>query len=160
MTIKPGDRMPDATFVIKTAFGKDDVKTDELFAGKTVVLFAVPGAFTPTCSKNHMPGFVRAADAIRDKGAATVACVAVNDHHVLKAWAHELGADGKILMLADGDGAFTRAIGMNAHMPGLGERSKRYSMIVVDGVVKTLNVEDKPGVNVSGAGTILTQLEA
>ena len=158
MTIKPGDRLPDASFTITTEDGKKNLTTAEVFAGKTVVLFAVPGAFTPTCSRNHMPGFVREADAIKAKGADTVACVAVNDHYVMKAWAQERGVGDKVLMLADGDCIFTRAIGMNEAMAGLGDRSRRYSMIVENGVVKTLNVEDKPGVNVSGADTILTQL--
>ena len=158
MTIKPGDRLPAATFAIKTEDGKKDVTTTDIFAGKTVVLFAVPGAFTPTCSRNHMPGFLQEADAIKAKGVDDIVCVAVNDHHVMKAWADSYGLGGKITVLADAEAQFTRAIGMLTPMPGLGERSKRYSMIVRDGVVKTLNVEDKPGVNVSGASTILTQL--
>lgn len=158
MTIKPGDRLPEAAFAIKTEDGKKAVTTDELFAGKTVVLFGLPGAFTPTCSKNHMPGFLREAGALKAKGADAIACVAVNDHHVMKAWAEANGIGDKIVMLADGDGVFTRAIGMNAAMEGMGERSRRYSMIVENGVVKTVNVEDKPGVNVSGPATILAQL--
>ncbi len=158
MTVKPGDRLPPSTFAIKTEDGKTDVTNGDVFAGKTVVLFAVPGAFTPTCSRNHMPGFLQEAVAIKAKGVDDIVCVAVNDHHVMKAWGDTYGLGGKITVLADGDGNFTRAIGMLMPMAGLGERSKRYSMIVKDGVVKTLNVEDKPGVNVSGASTILTQL--
>jgi peroxiredoxin len=158
MTIKPGDRLPAATFAIKTEDGKKDVTVEEVFGGKKVVLFAVPGAFTPTCHKNHMPGFVREAEAILAKGADAIACTAVNDHHVLKAWAEQQGADGKITMLADAEAQFARALGLSAHMPGLGERSRRYSMIVEDGVVKVLNVEEQPGVNVSGADVILRQL--
>ncbi len=158
MTIKPGDTLPAATFAIKTEDGKKDVTTDDIFAGKTVVLFAVPGAFTPTCSRNHMPGFLGDGDAIRARGVDDIVCVSVNDHFVMKAWGDTYGLDGKITLLADGDGKFTRALGLLAPMAGLGERSLRYSMIVKDGVVKTLNVEHKPGVNVSGASTILTQL--
>ena len=158
MTIKPGEKLPAATFAIKTEDGKKDVTTDEVFANKTVVLFAVPGAFTPTCSKNHMPGFLGEADAIRARGVDDIVCVAVNDHHVMKAWGDSYGLGGKITVLADGDGTFTRAIGLLAPMAGMGERSLRYSMIVENGTVKTLNVEDKSGVNVSGASTILTQL--
>lgn len=158
MSIKPGDRLPDAKFAIKTEDGKKDVTTDDIFAGRTVVLFGVPGAFTPTCSKNHMPGFLREAGAIKAKGADAIVCVAVNDHHVMKAWGESYGLEDKILLLADGDGNFTRAIGMNVATAGMGERSRRYSMIVENGTVKSVNVEDKPGVNVSGADTILAQL--
>ena len=160
MTIKPGERLPAAEFSVMTADGQQKLTTDQVFVGKKVVLFAVPGAFTPTCNRNHMPGFVKEFDAIVAKGADTVACTAVNDHHVMAAWAKASGAEGKILMLADGNGTFARALGLNTDLApsGMGERSRRYSMIVEDGVVKTLNVEDKPGVNVSGADTILTQL--
>jgi peroxiredoxin len=125
-----------------------------------VVLFAVPGAFTPTCSMNHLPGFVQNVAAIKAKGVDTVACVAVNDVFVMDAWGKASGANGNILMLADGNGDFARALGLEFDLTqaGLGKRSKRYSMIVDNGVVKALNVEDKPGVNVSGADTVLTQL--
>ncbi|MBI2717757.1 MAG: peroxiredoxin [Rhizobiales bacterium] len=160
MTIKPGDRLPAAEFTMMTGDGQQKLSTDVLFAGRKVVLFAVPGAFTPTCSNNHMPGFVRQAAAIKARGVDTIACTAVNDHHVMTAWGKATGADGKILMLADGNGDFARALGLNVDRreAGMGERSRRYSMIVEDGVVKTLNVEDKPGINVSGAETILAQL--
>jgi peroxiredoxin len=160
MTIKPGERLPAAEFPVLTADGQQKLTTDQVFAGKKVVLFALPGAFTPTCSRNHFPGFVKELDAIKAKGADTVACTSVNDHHVMAAWAKASGAEGKILMLADGNGAFARALGLNVDLTasGMGERSRRYSMIVENGVVKTLNVEDKPGVNVSGADTILAQL--
>jgi peroxiredoxin len=160
MTIKPGERLPAAEFSVMTADGQQKLTTDQVFAGKKVVFFAVPGAFTPTCNRNHMPGFVKEFDAIKAKGADTVACTAVNDHHVMAAWAKASGAEGKILMLADGNGTFARAVGLNTDLSasGMGERSRRYSMIVEDGVVKNLNVEDKPGVNVSGAETILAQL--
>jgi glutaredoxin/glutathione-dependent peroxiredoxin len=123
-----------------------------------VVLFGLPGAFTPTCSMNHLPGFIERAEAIRAKGVDTIACTAVNDVHVMKAWSKHSGADGKILMLGDGNVTFAKAIGLDVDIPGMGLRSKRYSMIVDNGVVKALNVEDKSGVNVSGADTILTQL--
>jgi len=160
MTIKIGDKLPAAEFVSYNADGQVKLSTDQLFAGKKVVLFAVPGAFTPTCSMNHMPGFVDNAEAIKAKGVDTIACTSVNDGHVMKAWAKASNADGKILMLADGNGDFAKAVGLDQDLsaPGMGLRSKRYSMLVEDGVVKQLNVEDKGGVNVSGADTILTQL--
>lgn len=160
MTIKPGDRLPATELRVMTADGQQKLMTDAIFAGRKVVLFAVPGAFTPTCSKNHMPGFVAAADAIKAKGVDTIACTSVNDVHVMTAWAKAMGAEDKIMMLADGNAAFARAVGLSADKTadGMGERSQRYSMIVEDGVVKTLNVEKQPGVNVSGADTILTQL--
>jgi peroxiredoxin len=160
MTIKPGDRLPAAEFVTMTADGQQKLSTEAVFAGRKVVLFAVPGAFTPTCSMNHLPGFLAQADAIRAKGVDTIACTAVNDVHVMNAWARASGADGKILMLADGNGTFANACGLSIDLTAvaMGTRSKRYAMIVEDGVVKSLNVEDKPGVNVSGADTILAQL--
>jgi glutaredoxin/glutathione-dependent peroxiredoxin len=158
--IKVGDRLPEAEFITMTADGTQKFTSGTVFAGRKVVLFAVPGAFTPTCSMNHMPGFVKEADAIKAKGVDTIACTAVNDVHVMNAWGRQSGADGKILMLADGNGAFAKAVGLEFDLTAhnMGHRSKRYSMIVEDGVVKALNVEDKPGVNVSGADTILNQL--
>lgn len=160
MTIKIGDKLPAADFAVMTADGQQKLTTDVVFGGRKVVLFAVPGAFTPTCSMNHLPGFVAAAEQIKAKGVDTIACVAVNDVHVMNAWGKHAGAEGKIMMLADGNGDFARATGLNVDLKpyGMGERSKRYSMIVENGVVKQLNVEDKSGVNVSGAETILTQL--
>ena len=160
MTIKIGDKLPAAEFAVMTADGQQKLTTDVVFGGRKVVLFAVPGAFTPTCSMNHLPGFVAAAEQIKAKGVDTIACVAVNDVHVMNAWGKHAGAEGKIMMLADGNGDFARATGLNVDLKpyGMGERSKRYSMIVENGVVKQLNVEDKSGVNVSGAETILTQL--
>jgi glutaredoxin/glutathione-dependent peroxiredoxin len=158
--IKVGDRLPEAEFITMTADGTQKFTSGTVFAGRKVVLFAVPGAFTPTCSMNHMPGFVKEAGAIKAKGVDTIACTAVNDVHVMNAWGRQSGADGKILMLADGNGAFAKAVGLEFDLTAhnMGHRSKRYSMIVEDGVVKALNVEDKPGVNVSGADTILNQL--
>jgi len=160
MTIKIGDKLPDAEFTTMTGDGQQKLSTDTIFTGRKVVLFAVPGAFTPTCSMNHLPGFVAAAEQIKAKGVDTIACVAVNDVHVMNAWGKHAGAEGKIMMLADGNGDFARATGLNVDLKpyGMGERSKRYSMIVENGVVKQLNVEDKSGVNVSGAETILTQI--
>jgi glutaredoxin/glutathione-dependent peroxiredoxin len=160
MTIKAGDRLPHAEFITMTADGQQKISTDVVFSGRKVVLFAVPGAFTPTCSMNHLPGFLKEAQAIKAKGVDTIACTSVNDAHVMNAWAKHSGADGKVLMLADGNGAFAKALGLNVDLnqAGMGERSRRYSMIVEDGVVKAVNVEDKPGVNVSGAETILQQL--
>jgi peroxiredoxin len=160
MTIKVGDKLPKAEFTTMTADGQQKLSTDAIFSGRKVVLFAVPGAFTPTCSMNHLPGFVQNVAAIKAKGIDTVACVAVNDVFVMDAWGKASGANGNIMMLADGNGDFARALGLEFDLTqaGLGKRSKRYSMIVDNGVVKALNVEDKPGVNVSGADTVLTQL--
>ncbi len=161
MTIAVGDRLPACTFKVRTADGLGDITTDELCAGKKVVLFAVPGAFTPTCSARHLPSFLEHLDALKAKGVATVACVAVNDAFVLDAWAKSQDAAGKILMLSDGNATFTKAIGMDFDGSGfgLGVRSKRYAMLVDDGVVKVLNVEASPGVmEVSGADKILAAL--
>jgi peroxiredoxin len=161
MTIAVGDRLPAATFKVRTADGLADMTTQELFAGKTVVLFAVPGAFTPTCTAKHMPSYLDHLDALKGKGVDTVACVAVNDAFVLNAWAKGLEADGKIVMLADGNASFTKALGLDfdGSGAGLGPRSKRYSMVVKDGVVKALNVEASPGVmEVSGADKLLSLL--
>lgn len=160
MTIAIGDKLPQVEFMTMTGDGQQKLSTDVVFAGRKVVLFAVPGAFTPTCSMNHLPGFLSHIDAIKAKGVDSVVCVTVNDVHVVNAWARHAGVDGKILMLADGNGQFARAIGLNVDLAaaGMGERSRRYSMIVENGVVKNLNVEEKSGVNVSGAETILEQL--
>ena len=160
MTIKAGDKMPSGSFGVMTDKGPGSMTSDELFNGKKIVLFSVPGAFTPTCSAKHLPGFIEHADAIKAKGVDSVVCVTVNDAHVVDAWAEHTGAKGKITMLADDNGAFTKAVGMNKFYPdsGMGERSRRYSLIVDNGVVRQINLEDKPGVNVSGADTILQQL--
>jgi glutaredoxin/glutathione-dependent peroxiredoxin len=158
--IKIGDKLPAADFMNKTADGPQKLSTDVVFAGRKVVLFGVPGAFTPTCSMNHLPGFLTDFDAIKAKGVDTIACVSVNDVHVMDAWGKQTGAQGKILMLADGNGEFARATGLDLdlNVAGMGLRNKRYSMIVENGVVKQLNIEDKSGVNISGADTILKQL--
>jgi glutaredoxin/glutathione-dependent peroxiredoxin len=160
MTIAIGDKLPQVEFLTMTGDGQQKVSTDVIFAGRKVVLFAVPGAFTPTCSMNHLPGFLNNVDAIKAKGVDTIACVSVNDVHVVNAWAKHAGVDGKIVMLADGNGEFARATGLmvDLSVAGMGMRSKRYSMIVDDGVVRNLNIENKSGVNVSGAETILEQL--
>jgi glutaredoxin/glutathione-dependent peroxiredoxin len=161
MPIAVGDKLPDATFKARTPDGLKDVTTQELTAGKKVVLFAVPGAFTPTCNAKHLPSYLENLDALKAKGVDTVACVAVNDAFVLDAWARQSGAEGKVMMLADGNGTFAKAVGLNFDGSGfgLGTRSKRYSMLVEDGVVKALNVEEAPGVmEVSGADRILASL--
>jgi len=161
MSIQAGDTLPDATFKTMTADGPADQSASDLFAGKTVVLFAVPGAFTPTCHLNHLPGFVEHADTILSKGVDTIAVVSVNDVFVMDAWAKASGAGDKILFLADGSADFTKAIGMelDASGFGMGVRSQRYAMIVKDGKVTTLNVEDAPGTaEVSGAAGILNAL--
>lgn len=161
MTIKVGDKLPNATFRVMTADGPKPKTTDELFKGKKVALFAVPGAFTPTCSNLHMPSFLNNAAAIKAKGVDTIAVTGVNDIFVLEAWKKSTGADGKVEFLSDGNGDFAKAIGMtfDGSAAGLGVRSKRYSMLVDDGVVKTLNVEDAPGqCSVSGGDALLKQL--
>lgn len=161
MTIAVGDRLPDATFKVMTADGAKEKTAAEVFDGRKVVLFAVPGAFTPACSNNHLPGFIENRDAILAKGVDEIAVVAVNDVHVMTAWARFTGGEGKILFLSDGSGNFARALDMEADLSaaGLGVRSKRYSMIVEDRVVKALNVEDSPGkTERSGAANILEQL--
>ncbi|HEX2841961.1 peroxiredoxin [Hyphomicrobium sp.] len=145
MTIKVGDKLPDAKFAVMGEGGPKPVSTRELFDGKTVVLFAVPGAFTPTCSEQHLPGFIGALDALKAKGVSTIACTAVNDVFVLNAWSKARGADG-ITMLADGNADFAKALGLNVDLTpfGLGTRSQRYAMIVEDGVVKYLAIENSP----------------
>lgn len=161
MTIQPGEKLPSATFKEKQADGPANVTTDELFAGKRVVLFAVPGAFTPTCSLNHLPGYLENRDAILSKGVDEIAVVSVNDHYVMGAWAKASGGEGKIRFLSDWDASFNKAIGLDKDLSGggLGVRSTRYSMLVEDGVVKSLNVEDNPGqATVSSAATMLEQI--
>ncbi|GES44466.1 peroxiredoxin [Rhizobium dioscoreae] len=161
MTIAIGDTLPAATFKEKTADGPVEISTEQLFAGKRVVLFAVPGAFTPTCSLNHLPGFLENRDAILAKDVDDIAVVSINDWHVMGAWAQSSGGLGKIHFLADWDGSFTKALGLDVDLSagGLGIRSKRYSMLVENGVVKTLNIEESPGqATVSGAAAMIEQL--
>lgn len=160
MAIKAGDRLPSATFTVMTAEGPKPRTTDEIFKGKKVVLFAVPGAFTPTCSNNHLPGFVKNAAAIKAKGIDTIAVTGVNDVFVMGAWKKASNAD-TIEFLADGSAMFAKALGLTADLTerGLGVRSQRYAMVVDDGVVKTLNVEDAPGkADVSGADNLMKSL--
>jgi peroxiredoxin len=160
MAISVGDKIPSVT--VKTmADGKmQNVTTDELFSGKKVVLFAVPGAFTPTCSMQHLPGFIEKAGDIRAKGVDTIACVSVNDAFVMDAWGKSVGADGKVLMLADGSALFAKAIGaeLDLNDKGLGLRSRRYAMLVDDGAVKAINLEEGGAFTVSSADDILAAL--
>jgi glutaredoxin/glutathione-dependent peroxiredoxin len=145
--IKVGDKLPAATFRVVTADGVKPITTDEVFKGKRVVLVGVPGAFTPTCHKNHVPGFVQQADAIRAKNVDTIAVTAVNDHWVMHNWSESSGGAGKLIFLADNNGEFAKAIGLDFDATGGlgGTRSKRYSMLVEDGAVKVLNVEPETG---------------
>ncbi len=161
MAIKVGDRLPEAKFRVMTTDGPGWKTTDDVFKGKKVVLFAVPGAFTPTCHRNHLPGFVQNAAAIKAKGVDTIAVTGINDVFVMDAWIKASGAEGKVEFLADGNGDFAKAIDMtiDGSGNGLGIRSKRYAMLVEDGVVKALNVEDMPGkAEVSSAENLLKQL--
>ena len=160
MAIKVGDRIPTVNLRYMGADGIKEISTDELFGGKKVVVFALPGAFTPTCSAKHLPGFVQHADQIRAKGVDAIACIAVNDAFVMDSWGKNQKVDGKVMMLADGNADFTRAVGleMDASGYGMGLRSQRYAMVVEDGVVRTLAVEDKPGLDVSAAEKILAKL--
>ena len=161
MTIATGTKLPDATLKTMTPDGAANVTTGDFFAGKKVVLFGVPGAFTPTCSMNHLPGFIENNDAMKAKGVDAIAVVAVNDVFVMNAWAKASGGDGKITFLADGSADFAKAVGLDMDMSkgGMGTRFKRFSMIVDDGVVTALNIEDSPGkAEVSGAARILEQL--
>ena len=158
--IKIGDTIPLMKLSAATSKGPHEVSTDEVFAGKKVVLFAVPGAFTPTCSARHMPGFLQNLDSLRAKGVDTVACIAVNDVFVMDAWAKELGIDGQITMLADGSGAFAKALGLELDLTarGLGIRSQRYAMVVENGRVTHLAVEPPGGFEVSKAESVLAVL--
>ena len=158
--IRIGDALPHVEFHVMTAEGKTKTTSDVIFAGRKVALFAVPGAFTGTCTKTHLPGYINALEDLKLAGISMVACTAVNDIDVLAAWSKQYGADGKITMLADGNGTFAKALGLEVDLSasGMGLRSRRYSMIIDNGVVRHLNVEEKPGVNVSGAETILSQL--
>jgi len=161
MAIKVGDSLPAD---IKLKEMKDgapkDVSAADIFKGKRVVLFAVPGAFTPTCSMKHLPGFVSDADKIRAKGVDDIVCVSVNDVFVMDAWGKASGAQGKVRMLADGNGDFTRAVGLelDASGFGMGRRSQRYGMVVRDGKVEQLHVEPGPGLNVCSAESMLSKL--
>ncbi len=161
MTIKVGDRVPDVRLKHMTPNGPAEISTAELFKGKTVALFALPGAFTPTCSAKHVPGFLGKSAELKAKGVDTIACLSVNDAFVMGAWGKDQKVEDKILMLADGSGDFTKAVGLSLDLTphGMGLRSKRYAMIVKDGVVKHLAVEENPGgLDVSSAEKTLAAL--
>jgi len=160
MTIKTGDRLPAGKFKTATADGLKDVSTAELFDGKTVVFFAVPGAFTPTCDAKHLPGYIEKASALRAKGVDTIACMSVNDVFVMKAWGKSAGADGTVQMLADGNGDYARALGLELDATGfgMGKRSQRFALIVKDGVATQVNVESGGDFKVSAAEYVLAQL--
>ena len=161
MTIKPGEHLPAATFRAVTADAAKPVTTDDVFKGRKVVLFGVPGAFTPTCHKNHLPGFLAHAAEIKARGVDAIAVTSINDAHVFKAWALETGAMGTIEFLADGNGEFAKAAGLtfDASAGGMGIRSLRYSMVVENGVVLALNIEDAPGkADISGAAALMKDL--
>ncbi|MDF1818171.1 MAG: peroxiredoxin [Immundisolibacteraceae bacterium] len=160
MAISAGDKVPSTTLMEMTAEGPGPVNSDELFNGKKVVLFAVPGAFTPLCSGQHLPGFIDNADAILAKGVDTIVCLSVNDAFVMGAWGEAQGASDKVRMVADGNGEFTAAMGleMDGSGFGLGTRSQRYAMIVDNGVISQLNVEEGRNFEASKAETILAAL--
>jgi len=160
MTIQVGDKIPEVTLAHMTESGPQPITTADIFAGKKVVLFAVPGAFTPTCSAKHLPGFVAHADAIRAKGVDTIACLSVNDAFVMDAWGKDQGVGDKVLMLADGSAAFTKAVDLVLDLTdrGFGVRSDRYAMIVEDGTVTALNREAPGAFEVSSAEAVLERL--
>ncbi len=160
MTIKVGERIPSGTLFHMTENGPEAITTDEIFAGKKVVLFALPGAFTPTCSAKHLPGFVAKAEEIKAKGVDTIACLSVNDAFVMGAWGKDQGVGDKVLMLADGIADFTKALGLELDLTprAMGLRSDRYAMIVDDGVVTLLNREEPRAFDVSSAETVLAAL--
>jgi glutaredoxin/glutathione-dependent peroxiredoxin len=160
MTISKGDRLPDVKFGVMTADGPSQQSTSDVFAGKTVALFAVPGAYTPTCSAKHLPGFVEKAGELRAKGVDTIACVSVNDVFVMNAWGKDQGVGEDIAMLADGNGDFAKATGltMDGSGFGMGTRSQRFSMLVKDGVVEILNTEEPGDFRTSSAEHMLGQL--
>ena len=161
MTIKPGDKIPDAQLMHMSDAGPAPITSAELFDGKTVAMFALPGAFTPTCSNQHLPGFIQKSEELRAAGVDTIICLSVNDAFVMGAWGEQQGAGGKVMMVGDGNAELTEKMGltMDGSGFGMGTRSLRYSMIVRDGVIETLNVEGNPGQAVdSGAENLLSQL--
>ncbi len=161
MSISVGDKLPDATFRRITADGPQEISASEFFAGRKIVVLAVPGAFTPTCSNDHLPTYIEHAHAIKAKGVDEIACIAVNDMFVMDAWSKQSGAEGRVTLLSDGNGEFATAVGMvlDGSGFGLGNRSLRYSMVVEDGTVTKLHVEENPGVcTVTGGVTILEDL--
>jgi glutaredoxin/glutathione-dependent peroxiredoxin len=160
MTIKVGDKMPSGTLTLVTKDGPQKVGADEFFAGKKVVLFSVPGAFTPTCDAKHLPGFVERAADLKGKGVDTVACIAVNDAFVMKAWGKAQGVEGKVEMIADGNAEYTKALGLDfdASGFGMGTRGQRFALVVDNGIVQQVNVEAKGEFRVSSADFIIEQL--
>ena len=160
MTIKVGDKIPSAKLQHKTKDGVQTITTDELFKGKKVVVFALPGAFTPTCSAKHLPGFVNNFNELKGKGVDTVACLSVNDAFVMSAWGKDQNVGDKVMMLADGNGDFTKAVGltMDGTGYGMGLRSQRYAMVVDNGVVKKLQIEAPGAFEVSSAEAVLKAL--
>lgn len=160
MTIKAGDRMPSGSFGVMMEKGPGSMSTDELFKGKKVVLFSVPGAFTPTCSAKHLPGFIEKAAEFKAKGVDTVACLAVNDAFVMGAWGKHAGADDKVLMLADGNATYTKALGLelDASGFGMGTRGQRFALVVEDGIVKNVFIEAPMEFKVSSAENVLANL--
>ena len=162
MTISVGDRLPEATFTMMSEDGPQRLSTGEVFSGQTVAMFALPGAFTPTCSARHLPGFIEKAADLRAKGVDRIVCLSVNDVFVMDAWGREQGAGKDVMMLADGNGDFAKAIGleMDGSAFGMGLRSKRYSMIVRDGVVSELNLEQPGEFTVSSADYLIGQLDS
>jgi len=160
MTIQAGEKMPSGVFGVMTDAGPGAISTEELFAGKKVVLVSVPGAFTPTCSASHLPGFVNQADELLAKGVDSIACMSVNDVFVMDAWGKVQKAEGKVMMLADGNGDFVKTLGLelDGRGFGMGPRGQRFSMIINDGVIEELNVEEPGAFNVSSAEHALGQL--
>lgn len=160
MGISVGERLPKATLIKATAEGPQPVDSEDYFRGRRIAVFSVPGAFTPTCSARHLPGFVDKADEILARGVDEIACTAVNDAFVLQAWAESAGAEGKVTMLADGNGEFVNALGLgfDAARHGMGQRGQRFSMVVNDGVVEQLNVEEPGAFNVSSADYMIGRL--
>jgi glutaredoxin/glutathione-dependent peroxiredoxin len=162
MTIKIGDTLPETTFTIMGPTGPTPQTTADVFAGKTVAIFAVPGAYTPTCTEQHVPGFVERFSELKGKGIDTIACTAVNDVFVLAKFSKDTGSDGKIVMLADGNGDFAKAIGLEIDLSkyGLGLRSKRYSMLVKNGVITQLNIDESPPAHdLSSAATMCSMID-
>lgn len=160
MTISAGDRMPEGNFGIMSADGPGSISTEELCAGKKVVLFAVPGAFTPTCSMSHLPGYIEHAGALKAKGVDTIACMAVNDVFVMDAWGKDRSAGADVLMLADGNGDITQALGLelDASGFGMGQRSQRFALVIDDGIVSQVHVEAPGEFKVSAAEAVLNSL--
>lgn len=160
MTIKVGDKMPAGTITLATKDGPQKVNAEDYFKGKKVVLFSVPGAFTPTCDAKHLPGFVEKAGELKGKGVNTIACLSVNDAFVMKAWGKAQSTDGKVDMLADGNGEYTKALGLDfdASGFGMGTRGQRFALVVDNGVVKQVNVEAKGEFKVSSAEYVLGQI--